>query len=406
MNKPLPDAYSSETSSIVPILDKLTHFFLLTFAAFSMFSISLTQISFALGAISWLLKVHLTHTWKELKGTLVGIAILCFCLAYVLAITTSIDLESSFIHLKKFLQFTIFFWVINTVKNEKQRNLLISLIIVAGVITAFIGLSVYWDGLAAIEPGWVDGVRSVPATFAGTLMITGLVALGRLLFNKPKEYWILGSLGVIVFCLVYSLVRQVWLGYFIGSVFLLFFWDKKYLLLMPLVLVFLLLLGPDNIKKRILSFSNMKDNSIETRVYTWKGGWEIFKDHPILGCGFKCVDSIHHQYPDPSGWIAHYRGMHSNIFQLLVDTGIVGIGTWLAIWITYFIEVFKRWRVLAREKVQNNAKAVIMGCSAAVLAFLTGGFFETSIYDSEVAMLQYFLLGISLAQTKEPSSSS
>jgi hypothetical protein len=42
-----------------------------------------------------------------------------------------------------------------------------------------------------------------------------------------------------------------------------------------------------------------------------------------------------------------------------------------------------------------------MGSSAAVLAFLVGGFFETNIYDSEVAMLIYFLMGISLAKMKK-----
>ena len=63
-----------------------------------------------------------------------------------------------------------------------------------------------------------------------------------------------------------------------------------------------------------------------------------------------CRLDLFSQYPDPSGWVAHYRGMHNNIFQLLVDTGIVGLGTWLSIWIAYFIEIFKRWRALAVEK--------------------------------------------------------
>ena len=93
--------------------------------------------------------------------------------------------------------------------------------------------------------------------------------------------------------------------------------------------------------------------------------------------------------------------MHSNLFQLLVDTGIVGLGTWLSIWVAYFIEVFKRWRALAGEKFQDNAAGILMGSLAAVLAFLVGGFFETNIYDSEVAMLLYFLMGLSLAQVKK-----
>ena len=42
-----------------------------------------------------------------------------------------------------------------------------------------------------------------------------------------------------------------------------------------------------------------------------------------------------------------------------------------------------------------------MGSLAAAIAFLIGGFFETNIYDSEVAMLLYFLMGISLTDIQK-----
>ncbi len=402
MEKLLPDTNSFEVNRVVSVLDKLIQFSLFVFAAFSMFSISVTQIAFALGALSWLLKVHLTNTWKELRGTLVGIAILCFCLACVLAVTASVDLESSFKHLKKLLQFIIFFWIANTVKDEKQRDLVVGLIIVAGVVAGLIVFSAYLDA-GFIKPGWNQGTRSVPSTFSGALMIAGLMTLGRLLFHKPKEYWVLGSMGIIGLSLLLTLVRQAWLGFFVGSTFLVLFWNRKYLLLIPLLLAGLLLFAPQSIKMRMLSFTSLKDNTLQTRVSTWRGGWEIFKDHPIMGCGFKCADSVHSQYPDPSGAIARYRGMHNNVFQLLMDTGIVGLGTWLSIWATYFIEVFKRWRALNGEKPQDNAAGILLGTSAVVLAFLAGGFFETNIYDSEIAMLIYFLMGLSLAQVKKVS---
>ncbi|MBC8285609.1 MAG: O-antigen ligase family protein [Nitrospinae bacterium] len=405
------DTDLSKTSRALPVLDKLIQFSLFTFVAFSMFSISVTQISFAIGALSWLLKVHLTKTWKELSGTLVGLAILCFCLACVLSIVTSVDLESSLKLLKKLIQFVILFWVANTVQDEKQRDLLFKLVILAGVAAAIYGL------VPLLNPGSFSperlyaatrpiGTMSVPSTFSGILMIVGLVALGRLLFRKPKEYWVLGSAGIISLGLLLTLTRQAWLGFFIGSVFLLFFWNKKYLIVVPLLLVGLLLFGPERIKDRMHSYTNLKDDQFRQRVLTWKGGWRIFKDHPITGCGFKCVDSIHSQYPDPSGYVEYFRGMHSNIFQLLVDTGIVGFGTWLSIWATYFIEVFKRWKTLAREKSQDNAAGILMGSSAAIIGFLVGGFFETNIYDSEIAMLVYFLMGLSLAQTKKLPESS
>ncbi|MBT5551167.1 MAG: hypothetical protein HOJ79_11910, partial [Nitrospina sp.] len=114
----MPETNSSITHPAVPALDKLIQFSLFMFVAFSMFSISVTQIAFSIGSISWLWKVHLTQTWKEVRGTRVGIAILCFCLACFLAVGTSVDFENSFAHLKKLLQFIVFFWAVNTVQDE------------------------------------------------------------------------------------------------------------------------------------------------------------------------------------------------------------------------------------------------------------------------------------------------
>ncbi len=394
LEKFLPDTNTPITHRAVPVLDKLIQFSLCTFAAFSLFSISITQISFSIGALSWLIKVQITHTWKEVRGSRVGLAILCFCLACILAATTSVDLESSFKHLKKLLQFVIFFWVANTVQNEKQRDLLIKLLIVAGMVASINGFLPAWD-TAVTTASRVTGTMSHFMTFAGILMLTSLMALARFLFHKPKEYWVLGSVGIIGFCLLLTLTRQAWLGFFVGAIFLAFFWNKKYLLFIPLFLVGLLLFAPEGVKDRLYSLSDTKDWTFRARIFLWQGAWEIFKDHPITGCGFKCVDMVHSQYPDPSGYIARFRGLHSNIFQLLVDTGIIGLLAWLSIWVTYFLAMIKKWA----QSPNQSTRSLIMGSTAAIMGFLAGGLFETNFYDSEVVMLLYFIMGLSLAQT-------
>ncbi|MFL2915591.1 MAG: hypothetical protein ACJZ45_04080, partial [Nitrospinia bacterium] len=240
MGKLLPDTNSFKAYNLLPALDKIIQYSLFTFVAFAMFSISLTQISFAIGALSWLLKVHLTQTWKEISGTLVGIAILCFCLACVLAIITSVDLESSIKHLKKLVQFVIFFWVVNAVKDRKQRDLLIGLLIIAGLVVALNGLSPYLSTDYSISQR-LKGTLSKESTFSGVLMLAGLVALGQCLFYKPKKYWLMGSAGVIALCLLMTMARQAWLGSLLGAVFLVFYWNKKYLLIFPLFLMVTLL---------------------------------------------------------------------------------------------------------------------------------------------------------------------
>ena len=387
----------------IPVLENIIQLSLLTFAVASLFSISITQISFTIGSLAWLLRTYLTRSWSEMTGTWVGIAILAFCLAYALSLTTAVDLESSINYIKKLLQFIIFFWVVNTVQDEKQRNILVSLVIFAGIVSSLNGI--YMDQPKPETGGIkVAGTMSTASTFAGLLMLTGLVALGKFLFGEPKNFWVLGGVIIIALCLLLVFARQTWLGFLVGSIFLGFFWGKKFLAAIPLILVFVFLLSPQAYKNRIVSIIDIKnDTSLKIRQHVWKGGWEIFKDSPITGCGYKCVDAVHTSYPDPTGFIAKQRGMHSNIMQLLIDTGIVGFGAWLSIWVAYFIEIFKRCQVSARDKTLNNNKGILLGSSAAILSFLVGGFFESSFYDSEIIMMVYFILGISLAKVKNVS---
>ncbi len=391
-----PDTDSPTTNRKIPILDKVIQFSLVVFVVFSMFSISVTQIAFALGALSWILKVYLTQTWKELRGTKVGVAILCFCLAGILSIITSVDWESSIQLMKKLIQFVIFFWAANAIQNEKQRDLLTGLVIITGVATALNGLAPL-SGDHYIHR--IKGTMSKESTYAGILMLSGLVNLAILLFQKPKTYWALGGLGIITSALMFTLTRQAWLGFFVGTIFLLFVCNKKLLFLLPLLFLGLSLVAPTKVKNRILSFTNLQDDAFQQRASLWKSGWKIFKDHPITGCGYKCVDSVRSQYLDPSGLVERMRGVHSNLLQLLIDTGVVGLGLWVSIWAAYFFEIFRRFRAL--DVSQSNSRGILMGSAAAVLAYLVGGFFETTIYDSEIAMLLYFLMGLSLATVKK-----
>ena len=87
----LSNIRSLDTDDVVPILDKVIQFSLYTFVIFCTLSLSITQISFAIGVLGWLSKVHLTQTWDKIYRTPVGLPILCFCLASILAVITSVD---------------------------------------------------------------------------------------------------------------------------------------------------------------------------------------------------------------------------------------------------------------------------------------------------------------------------
>ncbi len=372
-----------------PALDRALSGTLILFVLFSMFSISITQIAFAVGTVAWVTKVSLNQSWKQVRFPL-GIPFLLFIAACLLAVVTAVDPSYSLKPLKKLLQILIFFWAVNSIKDEKQRDFLVLLLVAAGCVAA--GYGIFQGLLTPVTPETrVEGTMSVYMTFAGVLMLAGLVALGRLLLKDPRENWLGVAVFLIIVCLLLTLTRQAWLGFLTGLVFLVIVWKTRLLWAIPVLLVLALLLSPAGVKDRIHSMVDLSDWTFQSRLALWQGGWNVFKDYPLTGCGFRCMDLVHTNYPDPTGYIKKYKGMHNNLVQVAVDTGLLGLTAWVSIWVGYFLALFRR----TRDPAKNSSRHwVIHGSAAAVLGFLAGGLFEVNFYDSEVAMLLYFIMAL------------
>ena len=174
-----------------------------------------------------------------MRGTRVGIAILAFCLAYIISLTTAVDLESSLTYMKKLSPVDYIFLGCQCGSRRKTKKYTGFIIYICRSCRSF-----EWYLFGFCNPpspqcdnGRQAGTMSVASTFAGLLMLTGLVALGKFFFNEPKNFWVLGGFGIISLCLMIVLARQAWLGFLVGSIFLVFFWRKKFLWVIPLVLV-------------------------------------------------------------------------------------------------------------------------------------------------------------------------
>ena len=381
-----------------PIIDKILIFTLFLFTASSMFSISISQVSAGVGGFFWLLRTHLTDTWKEQRWPL-GIPFGLFVLACLIAVVNAYDVNYSYSSLKKLLEFLIFFWVLNCVRDNNLRNSLSLILITSATLAGLFGLYQYWQvfdfnqkfSIFTITENRPEGTLSTYMTFAGLLMLAGVIALAKILFQKPTHKWLLGSIGIITLSLLLNLSRQAWFGFLIALIFLVFFWRKKILLLIPIILLVIYVASPLSVQQRVKSMLSGEDRTFTMRTTLWKGGWEIFKDYPLTGCGFRCVDLVNSQYPDPTGYIARFRGMHNNLIQVAVDTGILGVTAWLGIWFYFFRFLYHKAITLEKNA---NERWVILGSAAAMLAFLAAGFFETNFYDSEVAMLLYFIMAL------------
>ena len=381
-----------------PTLDKLLNITLFIFVIFSMFSISVTQIASGLGGLLWVVRTHLTNSWNEQRWPLI-VPFSLFILACLIAVGTAYDISYSFESLKKLLEILIFFWVVNCVRENSLRDSLSLVLIIFASLAGLLGIYQTWLGGATV---WnrVEGTMSVYMTFAGLLMMVGIHAWGRVLFRKPMQPWLWISIGIISTCLLFTFTRQAWLGYLTGLVLLIYVWRTKYLLLIPLLIAALIIASPHVVEHRLKNIVSGTDPTFAIRQALWQGGWNVFKDYPLTGCGFRCMDLVVKQYPDPTGHIEHFRGMHNNFVQLAVDTGALGLSAWLGIWICFFRLLQQKY---SSRKGDSSDQWVLLGSLASVIAFLAGGCFESNFYDSEVAMVLFFLMALPFSGSEEPS---
>ena len=162
-----------------PTIDKLLTFTLFLFTASSMFSISISQVTAGVGGILWLLRTHLTDTWKEQRWPL-GIPFILFVLACFIAVANAYNISYSYESLKKLLEFLIFFWVLNCVRDNNLRNSLVLVLIAFATLASLFGFFEAWQlskiatDVLQIRP---DGFQSSYMTFAGLLMMVEVLAL-------------------------------------------------------------------------------------------------------------------------------------------------------------------------------------------------------------------------------------
>jgi O-antigen ligase len=401
-------------------LDKVITATLFIFVAASIFSISITQIAAGLGGLAWAIKTHLNHAWKDQRWPL-AIPISLFALACLIAVVDAYDVSYSFESLKKLFEFLIFFWIINCVKTRKLRDSLSLVLVASATCASLLGFYQVWMNGVQIESR-VEGTLSVYMTFAGILMMVSLLALARVLWRRPKEAWLWACIGIILTSLFFTLTRQAWGGVFVGLLFFIFCSKRKYVLVLLLSLFVAVFYFKKEVQSELLELEielkltpnksfialdhlilrtrlllSGEDQTLMMRIALWKVGWEVFKDYPLTGCGFRCMDKLVSKYPDPTGWVKRLRGMHNNFVQLALDTGFLGLFTWVGIWFCFFLLLYQRAKALNGDA---NERWVVLGSAAGVIAFLTGGLFETNFYDSEVAMTLYFLMALPFSGTQ------
>jgi hypothetical protein len=90
------------------------------------------------------------------------------------------------------------------------------------------------------------------------------------------------------------------------------------------------------------------------------------------------------------------RNVHNSHLTILARVGFPGLGLWVLLWLTFGIHLF-RWARWRPGGVRDPANAAAVWCSAAVVGFLIGAYFDPSLEGPQAGIWLFTLVGLGAA---------
>lgn len=281
------------------------------------------------------------------------------------------------------LHLLVFFLALLSInKTSKDRLWLlriftgVSLLVALYALGQKFGLNVYESGVYRLT-----GTLGNAAMLAGYLLFGfyGFLYLG--VTDRQRVWrWYYGlAAGLELLVIFMSQTRGSMIGLVFSFLFLLAWLsfsqglNKKVKLSLRFGLLFLVLMvaslfifkSSSLVKNNYLldRFTDIKlDTTAQTRLYAWQGGWEAFKDKPILGWGYDnfrlgvnhYFDANFYNYVTGETW---FDRAHNVLVEYLTTTGVIGLLSYLFI---FFATVQFIFSLKKQEKITSPQMIILL----------------------------------------------
>ncbi|MGH7301524.1 MAG: O-antigen ligase family protein [Candidatus Rokuibacteriota bacterium] len=367
-------------------------------------SITLSETALALLTFLWLWRlrdpaVRASAQWPLWRP------VLGFSAVTLLSALLSPSVGSSLLASKGLLLMAVLYVTVDVLPGAEEAKQFVSALVAVVAIAAVVGL--LQAGLCPGQqpdygwPRWLyhrcaraRGFFSIYMTLAGVLTLVLLVALPLVIHARRMTRWLLLPWLIALVGLAATYTRGAWLGFAAGVGTLLPMTRRgRWLLIVGLMIVGLVVFaGSQPLRQRLLSMSDPDDPTLRERIFMWRSGLTMWREHPWLGVGPGGVKREYASYALPEAVKKRTGHVHSTPLQILVERGVLGLAAWLAIWVGFYARAIRLLRRLPSGA--DLERALVVGSLAAITGFLIGGLSEYNFGDSEVVMVAWALMAL------------
>ena len=396
-----------------PYLDR-TAFYLTCGSLISiLFSIAVSQICLALAVAALLLSS------EKLRLPPIKLPLALFIAGTVISLLVSGHIRDGTPQIRKFFVLLVLLVVYSTFRKISEIRAVVLLWALVAMLSAVRSLFQFWEKYqeaAAQHANFYDfyvgsritGFMSHWMTFGGEEMMVLLLLASYLFFSRARRWKTAGWLCalILVVSMVLGYTRSIFLlGFPIGLLYLLWFWHKWLVAAAPVVALLIFFVSPAALKERVISAfqPHGETDSNLHRAITRETGFAMIRAHPVWGLGPEQVGRQFEQWvpsdvarPLPEGWYGH---LHNIYLEYAAERGIP-----TALFLFWMIGkiLWDCARALRGKLALTEARFVLHGAIAVILAILAEGFLEYNLGDSEVLTLFLAVVGFAYVAREAP----
>jgi putative inorganic carbon (HCO3(-)) transporter len=245
----------------------------------------------------------------------------------------------------------------------------------------------------------ISGLQRHWMAFSGQELYGFLIAGAWIFFAPiPKRWGTRIALWIGLICgfliglaLLLSYTRSIWLAAAAGALYLLWFWRRIFVLVLPVIIVVGILLAPASIQERVVSIRHPhgQTDSNKHRWVCFRTGWEMIKDHPLLGLGpdvqkLKFYDYVPPDIPWPLP-VGFYLHLHNIYIQYAADRGIPTM--LMMVWFLLEIMIDSRRKLKTLLPGRNTSRFLLHSAIACTIGSMISGTLEYNLNTAVVLAL-------------------
>ncbi|MDD4939853.1 MAG: O-antigen ligase family protein [Candidatus Omnitrophica bacterium] len=314
---------------------------------------------------------------------------------------------------KLFRYILVFLIVAEEVKGVKQIK---TVILAAGLGIVLASIDGFWqvftgkDFIRGYIPVINIGLVRATASFKDSnllgIYLSALTPLifGLVLFLRGKKKALTMAVSLVALTGIFLTYSRPTLLAVYAALFFLGIARKNKKLVSFLIILTLLapFIAPRSVKNwaKEVDYNFFRFMCNDDRIAVYRNSLNMIKDHPVIGLGANTYMKSYKKYREP----VEYRNVitkdhmyaHNNFIHMAAEIGLAG----LAVFIWFLYALFRQIRRIYKKLDDPFIKTVSLSLTACLIAFLANGLTESSLYYSRVALIFWYISGLSLSLNK------